>query len=95
MIYISKLIAKNSSFLTKNTAFEHKFHFDKRKWQKRQNGGQFTIPLAMKWSRDHVLTCGYRRDMTVDLDKLKIISSGSVAKKMQKSVCHLAVIFGV
>jgi hypothetical protein len=30
----SKLMAKHTSLLTKNTAFEHKFHVDMRKWQK-------------------------------------------------------------
>jgi hypothetical protein len=30
----SKLMAKHTSLLTKNTAFEHKFHIDTRKWQK-------------------------------------------------------------
>jgi hypothetical protein len=37
---------KNTSYLTKNTALEHKFHFDMRKWQTRQNSGQMTILLA-------------------------------------------------
>jgi hypothetical protein len=33
----------------------------------------------MKWSRDHVLTWGYMRDLalTVDFDRLNIISSGT------------------
>jgi hypothetical protein len=39
-------MSKNKSLLTQNTAFEYKFHFDIRKWQKRQNGGQSTIILA-------------------------------------------------
>jgi ribosomal protein S17E len=30
----SKLMAKYTSLLTKNTAFEHKFQVDMRKWQK-------------------------------------------------------------
>jgi hypothetical protein len=30
----SKRMAKYTSLLTKNTAFEHKFHVDTRKWQK-------------------------------------------------------------
>jgi hypothetical protein len=34
---VSKLMAKNTSLLTKNTTFEHKFHVDTIKWQKRQN----------------------------------------------------------
>jgi hypothetical protein len=29
----SKLMAKHTSLLTKNTAFVHKFHVDMRKWQ--------------------------------------------------------------
>jgi hypothetical protein len=29
----SKLMAKNTSLLTKNTAFEYKFHVDTRKWR--------------------------------------------------------------
>jgi hypothetical protein len=34
----------------------------------------------MKWSMDHVLTWGFMRDLmlTVDLDRLNVISSGSV-----------------
>jgi hypothetical protein len=32
---VSKLMTKNTSLLAQNTAFEHKFHFDMRKWQKR------------------------------------------------------------
>jgi hypothetical protein len=40
----SKLMAKHTSLLTKNTAFEHKFHVDTRKWQKLQNGGQIPFP---------------------------------------------------
>jgi hypothetical protein len=39
---VSKLMAKNTSILTKNTAFEHKFHFDLT------NGGQFTTILLAK-----------------------------------------------
>jgi hypothetical protein len=27
---VAKLMGKNTSLLTQNTAFEHKFHFDKR-----------------------------------------------------------------
>jgi hypothetical protein len=42
----SKLMAKNTSLLTKNTAFELKFHVDTRKWQKRQNGGQIPFLVA-------------------------------------------------
>jgi hypothetical protein len=34
-----KLMAKNTSLLAKNTAFEHKSHFDTRKYAKRQNAG--------------------------------------------------------
>jgi hypothetical protein len=30
-------MTKKTSLLTKNTGFEHKYHFDMRKWQKRQN----------------------------------------------------------
>jgi hypothetical protein len=30
----SKLMAKHTSLLTKNTTFEHKFQVDTRKWQK-------------------------------------------------------------
>jgi coproporphyrinogen III oxidase len=41
-------MAKNKSLLNKYTAFEHKFHFDMKKWQKRQNDGQFTILLLKK-----------------------------------------------
>jgi hypothetical protein len=42
----------------------------------------------MKWSRDHVLTWGYKRNLivTVDLDRIKVISSGNVNAIMQKSV---------
>jgi hypothetical protein len=45
--------------------------------------------ISMKWSRDHVLTCGYRRDLllTVDLDRIKVISSGSVVMKIDAKVC--------
>jgi hypothetical protein len=45
ILFVSKLMAKNTSLLTKNTGFEHKFHFDTRKCAKRQNGGHFTIIL--------------------------------------------------
>jgi hypothetical protein len=36
----------------------------------------------MKWSRDHVPTLGYSRDamLTVDLDRLNVIISGSVVR---------------
>jgi hypothetical protein len=59
--------------------------------------------LSMKWSRNHVLTWGYRRDLMVivDLYKLKVIkniSSGSVVMKIKKSVFqegHLTGIFEV
>jgi hypothetical protein len=47
----SKLMAKHTSLLTKNTAFEHKFHKVMRKWQKWPN----TIPRSKKlnfiWSK--------------------------------------------
>jgi hypothetical protein len=36
------------SLLIQNTAFENKFHFDMRKWQKRQNGGQFYQTFSKK-----------------------------------------------
>jgi hypothetical protein len=55
----------------------------------------------MKWSRDHVLTWSFRRDLklTVELDRLKVISSGSVVMKIDAKVCfqngHLAVIFEI
>jgi hypothetical protein len=39
---------KNTSLLTTNTAFEHKFHFDRRKWLKKQNGDQITILFERK-----------------------------------------------
>jgi hypothetical protein len=42
----SKLMAKHTSLLTKNTAFEHKFHEVTRKWQKSQNGGQIQFPVT-------------------------------------------------
>jgi hypothetical protein len=42
---VSKLMAKHTSLLTKNTAFEQKFHVDTRK---RQNGGQIPFPVAKK-----------------------------------------------
>jgi hypothetical protein len=46
-------------------------------------------PSEMKWSRDHVLTWGYRKDLmlTVDLDKLNVISSDSVIMKIDAKVC--------
>jgi hypothetical protein len=45
----SKVMAKNTNEITnQKTAFEYKFHFDMRKWQKRQNGSQFTVLLATK-----------------------------------------------
>jgi hypothetical protein len=48
----SKLMTKHTSLLTKNTAFEHKFHKVTRKWQKWQPN---TIPLGKKkktiWSK--------------------------------------------
>jgi hypothetical protein len=66
----NKLMAKHTSLLTKNTAFEHsafehsafehKFHVDMRKWQKLQNGGQIPFPVAKNyfiWSK----TTGFRR----------------------------------
>jgi hypothetical protein len=34
--FVSKLMDKNTSLLTRNTAFEHKFHFDRRKWKKKK-----------------------------------------------------------
>jgi hypothetical protein len=36
----SKLMAKHTSLLAKNTTFEHKFHVDTRKWRRN------TIPVA-------------------------------------------------
>jgi hypothetical protein len=45
---ICQLMDKNTSLLTRNTAFEHKFHFDRRKWHKKQNGDQITILFAKK-----------------------------------------------
>jgi hypothetical protein len=39
-------MAKNTSLLTKNTPFKYKFHFDTTKWQKQQNGSQFTITFS-------------------------------------------------
>jgi hypothetical protein len=39
-------MAKNTSLLTKNTAFEHKFHVDTRKWQKKQNADQILFLVA-------------------------------------------------
>jgi hypothetical protein len=42
----SKLMTKNTSLLTKNTAFEDKLHFDTTKCDKRQNGVQFTTISA-------------------------------------------------
>jgi hypothetical protein len=39
-------MAKNTSLLAKNTAFEHKFQVDMRKWLKWQNGGQIPFPVA-------------------------------------------------
>jgi hypothetical protein len=39
---------KNTSLLARNTAFEHKFQFDRRKWPKKQNGDQITILFAKK-----------------------------------------------
>jgi hypothetical protein len=41
-------MAKHTSLRTKNTAFEHKFHVDTRKWQKWQNGGLIPFPVAKK-----------------------------------------------
>jgi hypothetical protein len=43
----------------------------------------------MKWYRDHVLTLGYWRDrmVTVDFDRLNVISSGSVVLKIDAKVC--------
>jgi hypothetical protein len=43
----------------------------------------------MKWSRDHVLTWGYMRDLmsTVNFDRLNVISSGSVVMKIDAKVC--------
>jgi hypothetical protein len=38
----SQLMAKHTSLLTKNTAFEPKFHVNTRKWQSN------TIPVAKK-----------------------------------------------
>jgi hypothetical protein len=52
----------------------------------------------MKWFS---LICGYRRNimLTVDLDRLKVISSGSEDEDRCKSLVfqdgHLAAIFGV
>jgi hypothetical protein len=46
--FYSKLMAKNTSFLTQNTAFEHKFHVDTRKLQKWQHGGQIPLRVAKK-----------------------------------------------
>jgi hypothetical protein len=43
-----KMMDNNTSLLTKNTAFEHKFHFDRRKWPKKQNGNQITIIFERK-----------------------------------------------
>jgi hypothetical protein len=54
---VSKLMAKNTSLLTKNTA---QFHFDTRKWQKRQSGRQFTILIAKKYFIWPKIT-GFRR----------------------------------
>jgi hypothetical protein len=34
ILFASKLMAKHTGLLTKNSAFEHKFHVDTRKWQK-------------------------------------------------------------
>jgi hypothetical protein len=43
----------------------------------------------MKWSRDHLLTCGYMRDrmLRVYLDRLNVSSSGSVVMKIDAKVC--------
>jgi hypothetical protein len=62
----------------------------------------------MKWSRDHVLTCSYMRDLdcsssqTINaiIDRLNAISSGSVVyMKLDAKICfqgdHLAAIFEV
>jgi hypothetical protein len=44
---------------------------------------------VMKWSRDHVLTWGYRRNrmLTVDLDRPHVISSGGVVMNIDARVC--------
>jgi hypothetical protein len=51
---------------------------------------------VMKWFRDHVLTWGYIRDLmlTVDLDRLNVIidrliviSPGTVVMKIDSKVC--------
>jgi hypothetical protein len=43
--------------------------------------------VKMKWSRDHVLTCSYIHETsTVVLDRLKVISSGSVYMKICKNM---------
>jgi hypothetical protein len=57
----------------------------------------------MKWSRDHVLTWGYMTDLrfrlTVDLDRLNIIISGSVVMTIDAKYVfqegHLAAIYKV
>jgi hypothetical protein len=43
----------------------------------------------MKWSRDHALTWGYMRDpmSTVELDRLNVVSSGSVFMTIDAKVC--------
>jgi hypothetical protein len=46
--FVTKLMDKNTSLLTRNTAFGHKFHFDRRKWPKKQNGDQITILFVKK-----------------------------------------------
>jgi hypothetical protein len=55
---VFNLEAKNTSLLTKHTAWSIK---SMRKWQKKQNGGQFTIPLAKKTNFIWPRTTGFRR----------------------------------